>query len=122
MFHRVNAVTIAGTYYCKNACVVASVDDQDFPEFYRISAFIITPPPTTQVAFVCEQLVTEHYLAHYHAYAVRTTDIVKIVRQQDLYDFHPFHPLQCVTLPETRTSNHTKISHVLVLIEVVHTN
>ena len=100
MFHRVNAVTIGGTYYCKNACVVASVDDQDSPEFYRISTFIITPPPTTQVAFVCKQMITEHYLAHYHAYAVRTTNVFKIVRQQDLHDFHP---LQCVTLPETLT-------------------
>ena len=47
---------------------------------------------------MCTQMVTECYLAHYHAYKVNATNVHKIVRQKELHDCHS---LKCVTLPES---------------------
>ena len=96
-FCRVYSISIQSTYYSKNACVVAAIVD-DIPEFYQICEFIITPPPTSEVLFVCTQMVTEYYLTHYHAYKVSTTNNYKIIRHKELHDFHP---LQCITLRDS---------------------
>ena len=95
---RVNSVIIQSICYSKSACVVASVEDLDSPQFYQLCEFIVSPPPPPEVLFVCTQMVYECYLAHYHAYKVNATNVHKIVGQKELHDFHP---LQCVTLPES---------------------